>query len=162
MARRAFFSFHYELDVWRASQIRNIWVTQEREAAGFWDAASWEEVKKKGEDSIKRWIDNQLEGTSVTVVLIGAETNDRKYVDYEIQQSRSKGNGMLAVYIDKLKDQYRRTDVRGPNPFEYWHTTVNGQKVFFSRLYSTYDWVDDDGFSNLAKWIEQAARDAGK
>ena len=74
MARRVFFSFHYERDIWLASQVRNSWVTKpDREAAEFWDAASWEEVKKKGEEAIKRWIDKQLEGTSVTVVLIGAE-----------------------------------------------------------------------------------------
>lgn len=85
MARRVFFSFHYERDIWRASQIRNSWVTKpDRKTAGFWDAASWEEVKKKGEDAILRWIDNQLNGTSVTVVLIGAETSERKYVGYEI------------------------------------------------------------------------------
>ncbi len=48
MARRVFFSFHYERDVWRAGQVRNSWVTKDREDAGFWDSASWEEVKKKG------------------------------------------------------------------------------------------------------------------
>ena len=54
MARRVFFSFDYERDVWRVGQIRNSWVTKpDREAAGFWDAAAWEEVKKKGEDAIK-------------------------------------------------------------------------------------------------------------
>lgn len=75
-------------EIWRAGQVRNSWVTKpDREAAGFWDAASWEEVKKKGKEAIQRWIDKQLEGTSVTVVLIGAETSDREYVQYEINQS---------------------------------------------------------------------------
>jgi hypothetical protein len=51
MPRRVFFSFHYERDLWRAGQVRNSWVTKpDREAAGFWDAAAWEEVKKKGEE----------------------------------------------------------------------------------------------------------------
>jgi hypothetical protein len=48
------------------------WVTKDRESAGFWDAAAWEEVKKKGNDAIEKWIDDQLKGTSVTVVLIGS------------------------------------------------------------------------------------------
>ena len=47
MARRVFFSFHYERDIWRANVVRNSWVTQDREAAGFWDASLWEEAKKK-------------------------------------------------------------------------------------------------------------------
>src|ERR1700704_1036722 len=102
MARRVFFSFHYERDVWRASQIRNCWVTKDRESAGFWDAAAWEEVKKKTDGDIEKWINMQLTGTSVTVVLIGAETSTRKYVGYEIVQSHRRGNGMLGVYIHNI------------------------------------------------------------
>ena len=129
MARRVFFSFHYERDIWRASQIRNSWVTKpDRETAGFWDAASWEEVKKKGEEAIKRWIDNQLNGTSVTVVLIGAETSESKWVGYEIQKSYQMRNGMVGIYIHNMKDQYERTDYKGKNPFDNWSITRNGQK----------------------------------
>ena len=52
----------------------------DREAAGFWDAALCEEVKKKSDEAIKRWIRNQLKGTSVTVVLVGTKTSGRKYI----------------------------------------------------------------------------------
>jgi MTH538 TIR-like domain (DUF1863) len=90
MARRTFFSFHFERDNWRAAQVRNSWVTKDREDAGFWDAAEWEKVKKKGQEAIERWIDDQLKGTSVTVVLIGTETSNREYVGYEIKQSHMK------------------------------------------------------------------------
>src|SRR3989338_1966278 len=138
MARKVFFSFHYERDVWRAGQIRNSWVTKsDRETAGFWDSASWEEVKKKGEDAIHRWIDNQLNGTSVTVVLIGAETNDRPYVDYEIKKSRKIGNGLLAIYINNMKNQSGMTDTKGKNPFDFWRKNRNGQQVYFNQIYST-------------------------
>ena len=74
MARRAFFSFKHE-DVTRAMVVRNSWVTQGKEAAGFVDAADFEKLKKQGDAAIKRWIDGQLNGTSVTVVLV-----DRKSV----------------------------------------------------------------------------------
>ena len=44
MARRVFFSFHYDRDVWRASVVRNSWkLKPDREAAGFFDAGIWEE-----------------------------------------------------------------------------------------------------------------------
>ncbi len=163
MARRAFFSFHYERDIWRASQIRNSWVTKpDRETAGFWDAASWEEVKKKGDEYIKHWIDNQLNGTSVTVVLIGVETNSRPYIDYEIQQSSKIGNGLLAIHIHNIKNQSGITDTQGKNPFDYWYKTINGQKIYFNQLYSTYDWVLDYGYNNLGAWVEKAAKDAGR
>ena len=61
--------------------VRNSWVTKpDREAAGFIDAADFEEIKKQGDEAIKRWINSQLDGTSVTVVLIGAETYSRRWV----------------------------------------------------------------------------------
>jgi hypothetical protein len=162
MARRSFFSFHFERDVWRAAQVRNSWVTQDRESAGFWDAAAWESVKRKGEDSVHRWIDDQLKGTSVTVVLIGAETAQRDYVGYEIQQSYNKGNGMLGIYIHNMKDMGSRTDTKGANPFANWHITRDGRQVLLSDLYPTYDWVNGNGRTNIGEWIEAAAKKAGR
>lgn len=142
-----FFSFHYERDIWRAGQVRNSWVTKpDREAAGFWDAASWEKVKKRGEEAIEKWINNQLEGTSVTVVLIGAETSERKYVQYEINQSWNRGNGLIGVYIHNIEDRDGRTDVKGKDPFV--ELGYKGAK--------TYDWVNDNGYENLGSWIEAA------
>src|SRR5437879_13912273 len=105
MARKTFFSFHYERDSWRAGQVRNSWLTKgDRESAGFWDSAAWEEVKKKGNAAVEKWIDDQLNGTSVTVVLIGAETASREYVGYEIKQSHRQGSGIRGIYIHNIKD----------------------------------------------------------
>ena len=119
MARRAFFSFHYKNDVWRAMNVRNSWrVTKpERIAEGFIDAADFESLKKQGIDAVKRWIDNQLIGTSVSVVLIGSQTSDRDYVKYEIQQSYAPGKGMLGIHIHNMKDQDGNTSSKGDNIF---------------------------------------------
>lgn len=163
MARRVFFSFHYERDVWRAGVVRNSWVSKpNREAAGFWDAATWEEVKKKGEEAVKKWIDKQLEGASVTAVLIGTETSTRKYVEYEIIQSYNKGNGLLGVYIHNIKDQNQRTEPKGENPFNRIYVERNGQRVYFSQIYNTYDWVTDNGYENFGDWVEKAAKNVGR
>lgn len=91
MARSTFFSFHYAPDCWRASQIKNSWVTQDRKSAGFFNSVEWEEVKKKQDSEIEKWIDKQLLGTSVTVVLIGSNTAGRKWINYEITSSHKKG-----------------------------------------------------------------------
>ena len=158
MARQTFFSFHFERDVWRAGQVRNSWLTQDRKAAGFWDSAAWEEVKKKGESAIKKWIDDQLTGTSVTVVLIGTETSTRPYVEYEITESHRKGNGLLGIYIHNLKGSDGKTDTKGANPFDKWTFKKSGVVV----TYPTYDWVNDDGYNNMGNWIEAAAKKAGR
>ena len=73
MTRRSF-SFHYERDIWRTNiMLRNSGVVEGTSAAGFHDASLWEEAKKKGDAEVKKLIDKGLVGTSVTVVLIGAE-----------------------------------------------------------------------------------------
>jgi hypothetical protein len=162
MARRVFFSFHYEADVWRAGQVRNSWVTKDRGSAGFWDSAAWEEVKKKGNPAVEKWIDDQLNGTSVTVVLIGAETASRPYVGYEIKQSHGKGNGLLGITIHNMKDANGRTATKGVNPLSSWHIEQNGQKILLSSIYPIYDWVNDDGRTNMGSWIEAAAKKAGR
>lgn len=157
MARRVFFSFHYERDIWRTNQVRNSWVTKpDRETAGYWDAVQWEQVKKQGPDAIKRWIDSNLEGTSVTVVLAGAETSKREWVDYEIQRSLDKGNGLLSIYIHNMKDKDGNTDVKGDNPLDNFSIEQNGKDVPLSQIYPTYDWVNADGYENIGDWIEQA------
>jgi len=163
MARRVFFSFHYERDVWRASQVRNSWVTKpNREFAGFMDAASWEQVKKQGKEAIKKWIGDQLSGTSVTVVLIGAETSTREWVQYEIKASYERGNGMLGIYIHNIKDANQKTDTPGNSTFGEIGKDLNGNSVYFWQVYPTYDWVLDDGYNNLGDWVEKAAKKAGR
>lgn len=163
MARRVFFSFHFERDIWRASQVRNSWIAKpDRESAGFWDAATWEKVKKDGDDAIKRWINTNLVGTSVTVVLIGADTSTRKWVRYEVQRSYDRGNGMPGVYIHNIKDQNKEKDSAGNAYFGELGKDANGKPVYFGQLYPTCDWVNDDGYSKFGAWVEKAARIAGK
>lgn len=162
MARSTFFSFHYGPDCWRASQVKNSWVTQERKSAGFFNSVEWEEVKKKQDSEIEKWIDEQLVGTSVTVVLIGTNTANRKWIDYEIKSSRNRGNGLLGIYIHNKKNSKGLTSNKGENPFDSWYTTKNGGKVYFSKIYLSYDWITDNGYKNMGDWIEKAAKNAGK
>jgi hypothetical protein len=146
MARRVFFSFKYE-DVSRAMVVRNSWVIPGRTAAGFVDAAEFEAVKRQGDNAIKRWINGQLEGTSVTVVLVGAETCRSRWVKYEIDRSKARGNGLLGIDISKIKDFKQNTSERcGEIPAGY----------------PFYLWYKNKGYENMGTWIEQAAKAAGK
>lgn len=163
MARRVFFSFHYENDVWRANIVRNSWVTKPNtETAGFIDAAAFEQVKRGGDVGIKKWIDDQLIGTTVTAVLIGSDTNNREYVKYELQKSWEKGNGILGIYIHQIKDRYGYTSLKGNDTFGPIFTSLFDNKKYFYERFETYDWVNDNGYTNLGTWIETAAKKAGK
>lgn len=147
MSRRTFFSFHYK-HVWKVNQIRNIPNVTGTAAAGFQDASLWEEAKKKGDAAIKKMIDDGLKNTSVTVVFVNYGTKDRKYIDYEIDQSLDRGNGLVAVQIHHLKDQNRNTGSPGAIPAKI---ETNGFKA--------YKYTNA---SKLADWIEEAAKIAGK
>jgi len=162
MARRVFFSFHYERDIWRSNVVRNSWVTQDREAAGFWDASLWEEAKKKGDDAIKKMIEDGLKNTSVSAVLIGKETSSRKWVRYEVRRSHEEGKGLLGVYIHGIKDDDGHTDDKGDSSFGQIGTDANGKPIYFWQLYHTYDWITDEGYKNFGDWVERAAKKAGR
>ena len=127
--------------------VRNSWVTQGRQAAGFVDAADFESIKRQGDSAIKRWIDGQLLNTSVTVVLVGAKTCSSRWVKYEIELSIARGNGLLGIDVSKIKDFDGNTSYRcGEIP----------------KGYKFYLWKKDDGFNNMGEWIEEAARAAGR
>jgi hypothetical protein len=146
MARRVFFSFKYE-DVSRAMVVRNSWVTQDKGAAGFIDSADFEKLKRAGDRAIQEWIDDQLDGTSVTVVLVGADTCNSRWVKYEIEKSEEIGNGLLGIDISKIRDFDGKTAERcGKIPDGY----------------AFYLWNNDDGYHNMGDWIEKAAKAAGR
>ena len=148
MARRVFFSFQFSEDNWRASVVRKSGVTQDREDSGFFDSAEWEEVKKKTDAEIKKWINGQMDGCSVTVVLVGSKTCESKWVKYEIERSIEVGKGLLEIDISKIKDKDGNTSKKC------------GQ--MFPDLFKNYEWKDDDGYENMGDWIRKAAEDAGR
>ena len=145
MARKVFFSFKYE-DVHRAMNVRNSNVISGVLKSGFIDKAEFEKIKQQGDRAIRSWIDNQLSGTSVTVVLVGADTDQSKWVKYEIEESIARGNGLITLDISKV------SDLQG-NTTDCCSLRVNG--------YKHYLWNRDNGRENLGAWVEAAARAAG-
>ncbi|MDY8095891.1 TIR domain-containing protein [Paenibacillus polymyxa] len=158
MARKAFYSFHYKPDNWRAAQVRNMGVVEGNSPISDND---WEEVKKKGEKEIQDWIDGQLRGRSCTVVLIGEKTAKRKWINYEIEKSWNSGKGLLGIYIHKLKNSAGEQAEKGANPFDSF--TVGEDKKKLSDIVKAYDppfqtstYVYDHIKTNLEDWVEKA------
>lgn len=160
MTTPVFFSFHYDRDIRRVVQVRNSWVVrpEHEKTQPFLDKAEWESIKRSGNQSIENWIEKQLKNTSVTIVLIGAETYEREWVRHEIKRSHELNKGMLGIYIHNVKDPQNGTDVKGKNPFDYWSITQNGRETSLSTLYPTYDWVNDNGYDNIERWIRTATK----
>lgn len=147
MVRKVFFSFKYKEDVSRTMVVRNSWVFQGIKSAGFIDKVDFEDLDRRGDAAIRNWIDKQLEDTSVTVVLVGEKTCNSRWVKYEIEKSIERGNGLLGIDISKIEDLQGNTTERcGEIP----------------KGYSFYLWFKGDGYNNLGKWVEEAAKKAGR
>jgi hypothetical protein len=110
MARRVFFSFHFDRDHWRANQVRNSNSIIGADDAGFIDDSEWNEVKIKDKNEIARQIRERIARTMVTIVLVGRETHKRYWVDFEIEESINHKNGFLAIYIHHLKHHDQSCD----------------------------------------------------
>lgn len=173
MPRRVFYSFDYDEDVWRASQVRKSGVTKGVEANHPIDAAEWESLRRVGDAAIERWIEQQMAGTSVTVVLIGAKTYTSRWVLYEIRRSIELNKGLLGITIHSLEDQFRRVASPGRNPLDLveitparvvgsWGFYYPPAKVPASTIFKTYDWKWGNGYYNFPAWVEEAARLASR
>ena len=101
MPRKAFYSFHYKPDNWRASQVRNMGVIEGNAPASDND---WESITRGGDAVIEKWIDGQMNGKSCSIVLIGTNTAGRKWINYEIKKSWNDKKGVMGIHIHNLKD----------------------------------------------------------
>lgn len=179
--RKVFFSFDYDRDAMKAAQIRQAGEFAGRDAVGFVDWANWETVKHATDERIRRWIDDQLDGASVTAVLIGDQTAQSRWVRYEIQRSIQTGKGLLGIYIDKMNapgifGRPHLFGVRGPSPFAGFPAhpdmpltladLAQGQAGLLGGALDAqvrkYCWVDDRGHENIRHWIEMAAMRVGR
>lgn len=157
MTRKVFYSFHYEKDVFRVQQIRNIGALEGNQPA---TPNAWEEVKKKGDSAIQEWIDDNLYGKTCLIVLIGENTANRKWVKYEIEKAWNDGKGVLGIYIHNLKDPKTGKGIKGNNPFETFTFKKSGKKL--SNLVRCYNPSSDDAYNDIADniedWIEEAIK----
>jgi hypothetical protein len=170
MAKRVFFSFHYD-DVinFKANVVRNHDLTKDNGRAGFFDASIWEDAELHGDEAVKKLIDSNLENTSVTCVLIGSQTWQRRWVRYEIMKSYDRGNTLLGVHINGITDKNQQTFLQGINPFKYlgfyvkndgklndYQELINGSWNIYKDLKPSYKSFDEKFLNKgytLSEWV---------
>ncbi|HYG53109.1 MAG TPA: TIR domain-containing protein [Flavobacteriales bacterium] len=161
MARRVFYSFHYDNDSWRTSQVRNIGVIEGNRPAPDND---WEAVKKGGDPAIKRWIDNQMYGRSCTIVLVGSNTAGRKWIEYEIKKSWEEGMGVVGIRIHNLKNYAQQQSYWGNNPFAlsangiWLEDKISLHNPPYVDSKDVYNYIAD----NIGNWTEEAVRNRNR
>ncbi len=158
MARRIFYSFHYQPDVTRVSQVRNIGTLEDNKPTTDND---WEEVKGGGDTAIKKWITQQMKGRSCTVVLIGENTANRKWINHEIIKSWNEGMGIVGIHIHGLKNIQGLVASKGKNPFNYIDYDNTGKKLSsVVKCYNPTGSNSKERYAWIAKHLENAIEEA--
>ncbi|MCD5380784.1 TIR domain-containing protein [Candidatus Gracilibacteria bacterium] len=155
--RQVFYSFHYNNDVLRVSQIRSIGALEDNKPVS---ANDWEEVKKKGDTGIKKWIDDNMNYRSCVIVMIGEDTSKRKWVKHEIEKAWNENRGVLGIYIHNIKCPNNGKSNKGANPFDNF--TLDKGKKKLSSVVKCYNPSSSDAYNdirnNLEDWIEEAIK----
>lgn len=148
MPRRTFFSFHYKPDVWRAWNVRNSWIVKPENEIdrGFFDNSVFEAKQRENDDTLKAFLREGLENTSVTCVLAGKNTWARRWVRYEIARSIVRGNGLLAVYIHGVKNSEGKVSEKGANPLAQMGLYKTGTGIFLAE-WKGDKWVKYDDYT---------------
>jgi len=158
--RRVFYSFHYKPDCWRAAEVRNIGAIEGNEPATDND---WETIKKAGEDAIKKWIKDQMERRSCTVVLVGNKTANRKWINYEIVGSWKAGMGVVGIHIYGLENQDGHISEKGENPFDYILYGDTGEKLSaIVKCYAPVGTNSRERYDWISKYLSDAVEEAIK
>ena len=155
MKRQVFYSFHYGNDVRRVAQIRNIGALEDNKPVS---ANEWEEVKRKGQKAIEKWIDDNMRYRSCVIVLVDEETANRPWVKYEIEKAWNEGRGVVGIYIHNIKDPLNGKCHKVRNPFD--NITLDSSVTKHSSKVKFYNLSPNDAYNdirnNIEAWVEEA------
>ena len=114
--RQVFYSFHYANDCWRTQIVRNIGSIDGTKPVS---ANSWEEVRRQGDASIRRWINENMRYRSCVVVPV--KENNGIW----------KGNEYLQLYPTIEYEDETTVDTGGafiPKGYYVEYPDVNGKR----------------------------------
>lgn len=94
---RIFVSYHHKGDQWYYDEFSRYFHDQWETV---FDNSLDDEIDSDNTDYVMRRIrEDYIHGTSCTIVLIGAQTHQRKYVDWEIKATLDKQHGLIGVVL---------------------------------------------------------------
>jgi len=152
--RQIFFSFHFDNDVMRVQQIRNIGAIEGNAPVS---PQKWEEVQGKGRQAVRKWIDNNMEYKSCVIVLVGKATASRPLVDYEIRKAWNDKRALFGIHIHNIKCPISGICTRGINPFD-GIKLKNGKKL--SAYVKCHNPSSSNAYNDIAANIEDWIEDA--
>lgn len=109
---KVFISYHHDNDQWAKEKLLelnskyDIFIDRSVDTGDISDDLSDEKIRKKIRDEY-------LRDTTVTILLVGTETKNRKHIDWELYSSmydgkENKKSGILVIQLPSTKPQYIR------------------------------------------------------
>jgi hypothetical protein len=156
MARKVFFSCHFKNDFWRTQTVRNMGSLDGQTLA---TANKWEELKQTSDQAVRDWISANMKGKSCLVVLNGADTAGRKWINYEIKKAWEDGRGVVGIHVNKLKHSDGTQSRKGSSPFA--NIVANGYSLSrIPNLWIPGGTTSQEAYNsisnNIGDWIEEA------
>lgn len=126
--RRVFVSYHHGGDQWFYNEFSRIF-------HDHWESHFDNSLERQIDSDDTRYVmqrirENYITGTSCTIVLIGANTHERKYVDWEIKATLDKQHGLLGIVLPThvrtpdgkivVPDRFHRNVVTGYASYIFW------------------------------------------
>ena len=144
---RVFISYYYKRDNDIAKQIIEI-VNHDR----FNQFTVIQEEKKNHDcQEIKRWVDDQLEKTQITIILISRKTLERRFVSYELRKSVKKGKTIIPIIIDDKNNKFNSKDLSEIKKRLF--TIGINEKTTIRK------WYSENGSENIVSWLYKAFND---
>lgn len=149
-----FYSFHFDNDVMRVQQIRQMGMIDGDEPVS---KNEWETVKRNGASAIEKWIDANMLYKRCVVVLIGTETHARPWVQHEIKKAWTDNRGLLGIHIHNLRCPNNGISAKGTSPFNQFSFKDASGRIVVPPV---YDPPAHDAYNhiknNLAAWVDDA------
>lgn len=109
---KVFISYHHDNDQWAKEKLLelnskyDIFIDRSVDTGDISDDLSDEKIRKKIRDEY-------LRDTTVTILLVGTETKNKKHIDWELYSSmydgkENKKSGILVIQLPSTKPQYIR------------------------------------------------------
>jgi hypothetical protein len=152
-----FYSFHYDRDAARVQQIMNMGVIESQQLLS---SQQWEHVRRQGRAAIKDWIEKHVRYKTAVVVLVGAETASREWVNYEITKGWNDKRGLVGIRINGLAPLGLSQDRPGANPFT--NVRLDGGRTVAddARLHRPSGTTSKEIYAsiqaNLTTWVDNA------
>lgn len=138
-----FISYHYDRDNQIAREITEIINTDKINVF----SVVRENEKKKDDEIIKNWVDEEIKKTKITILLISKETLGRKYVSYELSKSLLNGNTVIPILIDSEENAFNEKSIDSVNKKLY--EELSGRKLKIRK------WFQENGKENILRWLNE-------